>query len=56
MDGTASIEDVLALTLDALRDVEARMRPVFGQKRQAIRGRGVRRRCWASPVECRYAA
>lgn len=35
MNGTASVEDVLALTLDALRDVKARMRPVFGQERIA---------------------
>ena len=35
MNGTASVEDVLTLTLDALRDVKARMRPVFGQERIA---------------------
>jgi len=35
MNGTASVEDVLALTLDALRDVKARMRPVFGLARIA---------------------
>ena len=35
MNGTASVEDVLALTLEALRDAKARMRPVFGQERIA---------------------
>ncbi|MQR99270.1 IS701 family transposase [Gluconobacter aidae] len=35
MNGTASVEDVLTLTLDALRDVKARLRPVFGQERIA---------------------
>ncbi|AOX17211.1 IS701 family transposase [Kozakia baliensis] len=34
-NGTASVEDVLALTLEALRDAKARMRPVFGQERIA---------------------
>jgi SRSO17 transposase len=35
MNGAASVEDVLALTLEALRDAKARMRPVFGQERVA---------------------
>lgn len=35
MKGTALVEDVLALTLEALRDAKARMRPVFGQERIA---------------------
>jgi len=35
MNGAASVEDVLALTLEALRDAKARMRPVFGQERIA---------------------
>lgn len=36
MNVTASVEDVLALTLNALRDAKARMRPVFGQERIAV--------------------
>jgi len=35
MNSTASVEDVLTLTLEALRDTKARMRPVFGQERIA---------------------
>jgi len=35
MNGAASIEDVLALTVEALRDAKARMRPVFGRERIA---------------------
>ena len=35
MNVTASVEDALALTLAALRDAKARMRPVFGQERIA---------------------
>lgn len=35
MNGAASVEDVLALTLEALRDVKARMRAVFGPERVA---------------------
>ncbi|GAA4492580.1 IS701 family transposase [Gluconacetobacter tumulicola] len=35
MNGAASVEDVLALTLKALRDAKARMHPVFGQERVA---------------------
>ena len=35
MNRTASVEDVLALMLKALRDARARMRPVFGQERIA---------------------
>ncbi|TCS15559.1 hypothetical protein EDC31_1761, partial [Acidomonas methanolica] len=30
------VEDVLTLTLEALRDAKARMRPVFGQERVAL--------------------
>lgn len=36
MNGAASVEDVLALTLEALRDAKGRMRPVFGQERVAV--------------------
>lgn len=36
MNGAASVEDVLELTLEALRDAKTRMRPVFGQKRIAM--------------------
>ena len=35
MNGTASVEDVLGLTPEELRDAKARMRPVFGQERIA---------------------
>ncbi len=35
MNSTASVEDVLTLTREALRDTKARMRPVFGQERIA---------------------
>jgi len=36
MNGRASAENVLALTLDALRDVKVRIRPVFGYERIAV--------------------
>nr|WP_243697794.1 IS630 family transposase [Acidomonas methanolica] len=36
MNGAGSVEDVLTLTLEALRDAKARMRPVFGQERVAL--------------------
>lgn len=35
MNGTTSVENVLELTLEALRDTKARMRPVCGQERIA---------------------
>lgn len=35
MNGTASVEVVLELTLEALREAKARIRPVFGQERIA---------------------
>ncbi|WP_148301094.1 hypothetical protein [Asaia platycodi] len=36
MNGATSVEDLLVLTLEALRDVKAGMRPVFGQERIAV--------------------